>query len=643
MPASKSTTPASSTPCDRAVDRLATPCPRSTWSPRPVGCRPHRTSATSWPRRSARATRGQRSPRSNERSRPAVSPVSSARTRSRCCETPSWRRWAHPWHTSTTRSRQRAAELARAHSGAATITRSLEQLGQALVDMRQAPDPRVPLEVTVLRLARREGNDLSALLQRIEAPRAADLGTRRRAAWLTASPAHSRRRPQPRRTGLSRPSVPVHDRTATDTGRRRAALPPRTTSGPAPVAADPARGRPSTILPDPQNAGVPVRPRPPRRTEASTPPRSSPQPPDPTRRERGAQPVTQGARRSRIEQLTAAFAAGFLDELEQRVRARFRLGTLRLGRRASTSQPLPCPTPTYVPRCEEVRGDLERALSSAFRSPPDRRDSSSTRPRRRHRPSHHLGPTDPNRSTSPSPARRPHRHQRRGRTRERHRRRVQRESIDSPRPFPAPDHRRVDTRGPTAERHHTSPSEPTRSRATGLAWAFPPLPTETLVSDTANRWSRPQALLQQAQAMQEQMMAAQEAQATQIVTGTRRRRQGHHRDDRRRRVPLGDHRTRRRRPRRRRIARGPRAGCAARCRRPGRRAPAAGHGRASTSGGWAACSVASERLRPARSRFSSTSSDDCLASDRSRPSASPFTCSRPIRSTPDGWPTPSSP
>ncbi len=66
------------------------------------------------------------------------------------------------------RSRQRAAELSTS-LGAATITRALEQLGQALVDMRQAPDPRVPLEVSLLRLTRREGSDLGALLQRIEA------------------------------------------------------------------------------------------------------------------------------------------------------------------------------------------------------------------------------------------------------------------------------------------------------------------------------------------------------------------------------------------------------------------------------------------------------------------------------------------
>ncbi|MEL7207886.1 MAG: AAA family ATPase, partial [Actinomycetota bacterium] len=38
--------------------------------------------------------------------------------------------------------------------GPASLTRSLEAIGQALVEMRQAADPRVPLEVTLLRLTR---------------------------------------------------------------------------------------------------------------------------------------------------------------------------------------------------------------------------------------------------------------------------------------------------------------------------------------------------------------------------------------------------------------------------------------------------------------------------------------------------------
>ena len=54
------------------------------------------------------------------------------------------------------RTRELVTELA-ASLGPATLTRALEGISGALVEMRQAPDPRVPLEVAVLRLCRGAG------------------------------------------------------------------------------------------------------------------------------------------------------------------------------------------------------------------------------------------------------------------------------------------------------------------------------------------------------------------------------------------------------------------------------------------------------------------------------------------------------
>src|SRR4030095_7572333 len=52
----------------------------------------------------------------------------------------------------------------------AAITRALEAIGEALVDMRQAPDPRIPLEVALVRIARPDSDpSAEALLERIEA------------------------------------------------------------------------------------------------------------------------------------------------------------------------------------------------------------------------------------------------------------------------------------------------------------------------------------------------------------------------------------------------------------------------------------------------------------------------------------------
>ena len=68
-----------------------------------------------------------------------------------------------------------------------------------------------------------------------------------------------------------------------------------------------------------------------------------------------------------IDDLTAAFSGGFLDELEQRVRALFRLGhfTSVIGGVATFA----VPNAHVIPRCEEVRPELERALHQRFGRP----------------------------------------------------------------------------------------------------------------------------------------------------------------------------------------------------------------------------------------------------------------------------------
>ena len=66
------------------------------------------------------------------------------------------------------RAAARAAQVAEA-LGPASLTRGLEAVGTALVEMRQAPDPRIPLEVALVRLTRPDtADDLTALTARIE-------------------------------------------------------------------------------------------------------------------------------------------------------------------------------------------------------------------------------------------------------------------------------------------------------------------------------------------------------------------------------------------------------------------------------------------------------------------------------------------
>jgi DNA polymerase III subunit gamma/tau len=51
--------------------------------------------------------------------------------------------------------------------GAAAVVRALETLGEAAIEIRRAPDPRLVLEVTLVRLARRDVTSLEALADRV--------------------------------------------------------------------------------------------------------------------------------------------------------------------------------------------------------------------------------------------------------------------------------------------------------------------------------------------------------------------------------------------------------------------------------------------------------------------------------------------
>jgi DNA polymerase-3 subunit gamma/tau len=61
-----------------------------------------------------------------------------------------------------------AAEQAR-RLGVPTLVRAMEVIGQALIDMREAPDPRITLEVALVRLSAPDADDSrSSLLERVE-------------------------------------------------------------------------------------------------------------------------------------------------------------------------------------------------------------------------------------------------------------------------------------------------------------------------------------------------------------------------------------------------------------------------------------------------------------------------------------------
>ena len=88
--------------------------------------------------------------------------------------------------------RARAADLAERMAPAA-ITRALETLGRALIDMRQAPDPRIDMEVALMRLCHPdEDRSLEALAQRVR-----QLEARLEGSTASSAPGSAPRSPAP--------------------------------------------------------------------------------------------------------------------------------------------------------------------------------------------------------------------------------------------------------------------------------------------------------------------------------------------------------------------------------------------------------------------------------------------------------------
>ena len=245
--------------------------------------------------------------------------------------------------------------------GLAALVRAMEVLGRAQVDMRDAPDPRVSLEVALVRLAHPEADDSpEALLARIERLEAADrtAGATPAAPPATGGPAPPGlwcpdvRSTRPARR-ISRRTVP-----ARPVGRR-----PGATVG-NPVAGRKALGafRRATAGPHGEPAGegsgttgdsTPVEPVPSEAPDAEdpvSPPTGSAAAPFPSR-----------------DQLVQAWGDHVIGRLRPKAKALFQAGRFVGvdGERAVFG----LPNETHRNRCEEVRGEIEAALSEQFGRP----------------------------------------------------------------------------------------------------------------------------------------------------------------------------------------------------------------------------------------------------------------------------------
>jgi DNA polymerase-3 subunit gamma/tau len=146
------------------------------------------------------------------------------------------------------------------------LTRALDCLGTALVEMRQAADPRITLETALVRLADATADtSVAALLERIErlerqlaggatAPASAMPATAPGGAPAPAAAAGPAA-PAPAAPAAPRPAAGVADEARRKLADRAAATRP----GPAPAAAPPAAAAPAAAAPPPTPAPAPDR------------------------------------------------------------------------------------------------------------------------------------------------------------------------------------------------------------------------------------------------------------------------------------------------------------------------------------------------------------------------------------------------
>jgi len=242
-----------------------------------------------------------------------------------------------------------AEELA-SELGPAALTRSLEAIGQTLVEMRQAPDPRIPLEVTLLRLTRHAAGDAAApatesggdgaLVARVEALEAR----------IAALEGHQ--------------SIPAATGDDGGDGAGRAPRAPRAPRSPRRTGDHSAEAAPGAHV-DPKSETTP----PSTDTPSGTTPTSTDTPSETNSPSTDPQPEpasSAATAATAADELSVADAAAALREcletVTQKVRARFKGGQI-VGVDGSTVR-FGVPNPIHRDRCNDVKGDVEAGLSS---------------------------------------------------------------------------------------------------------------------------------------------------------------------------------------------------------------------------------------------------------------------------------------
>lgn len=280
---------------------------------------------------------------------------------------------------------------------APAITRALELLGEALVEMRQAPDPRIPLEVALVRLTRLDTDTsvaaLAERLERLERGGVSAAPVPAAPAPAAAPPPVSTAAPAPAAEALAAPSSPAPEPDASDAPApgaagaapadaareilRRAERSAGVGSGPRPSA--PAAAAPAPAAPAPAAAtSAPTGP------SASRPalgarnrPAAEPAPadePTPAAAEApaaapasAAVPAPAAGGGPDLDAIVAVWEDGLLPKLAPAAKARFRGGRFA-GVEGGTAV-FALPNDMHRQRCDEYRPDVEAVLAAHFGQP----------------------------------------------------------------------------------------------------------------------------------------------------------------------------------------------------------------------------------------------------------------------------------
>jgi DNA polymerase-3 subunit gamma/tau len=277
-------------------------------------------------------------------------------------------------------------ERVRAHADrlrAPAITRALEAVGEALVEMRQSADPRVPLEVALVRLTRPELDPSGpALVERVERLErqartgggGAAGGPPAAASSSASTPTEAEAEPAPAPTTGAGPAAAARERLAATSGP--------VVDEPAPRAAESGDAEPTSSAPSDDSAS---RPRPAlgrRRNRGDSPdPASAPEsqaspsatappapvPESPTAPEPADPPAAAGGDMPTREELTLAWGDTLLDGMRPKIKALFAAGRFTSVDGAMASYALP--NAAHRDRCAAFQADVEKALAAHFGRP----------------------------------------------------------------------------------------------------------------------------------------------------------------------------------------------------------------------------------------------------------------------------------